>query len=48
MGEAQDVLPARVLQAVQSPRADTPGETGRRRKFRERTTRTRLTGSAGG
>jgi len=40
MGEAQDVLPARVLQAVQSPRANTPGETGRRRKFRERTTRT--------
>ena len=39
MGEAQDVLPARVLEAVQTPRANTPGETGRRRKFRERTTR---------
>ena len=40
MGEAQDVLPASVLQAVQTPRANTPGETGRRRKFRERTQRT--------
>ena len=39
MGEAQDVLPARVLEAVQTPRANTPGETGRRRKYRERTTR---------
>ena len=38
MGEAPDVLPVRVLQAVQAPRANTPGETGRRRKFRERTT----------
>jgi beta-lactamase class C len=37
MGEAQEVLPSRVLQAVQTPRANTPGETGRRRKFRERT-----------
>jgi len=31
------VLPPAVLQAVQTPRANTPGETGRRRKFRERT-----------
>ena len=38
MGEAENVLPARVLQAVQTPRALTPGETRRRRKFRERTT----------
>jgi beta-lactamase class C len=38
MGEMQDVLPERVLQAVQTPLANTPGETGRRRKFRERTT----------
>jgi len=37
MGEAPDVLPAQVLEAVQTPRASTPGETGRRRKFRERT-----------
>lgn len=37
MGEAPDVLPPSVLQAVQTPRANTPGETGRRRKFRERT-----------
>ena len=37
MGEAQDVLPERVLQAVQTPRANTPGETRRRRKFGERT-----------
>jgi beta-lactamase class C len=38
MGAAPDVLPPAVLQAVQTPRAATPGETGRRRKFRERTT----------
>ena len=37
MGEAQDVLPERVLQVVQTPHANTPGETSRRRKFRERT-----------
>jgi beta-lactamase class C len=37
MGTAEDVLPERVLQTVQTPRANTPGETGRRRKFRERT-----------
>jgi beta-lactamase class C len=37
MGEAQDVLPERVLETVQTPRANTPGETARRRKFRERT-----------
>ena len=36
-GAAQDVLPANVLAAVQTPRAHTPGETARRRKFRERT-----------
>jgi beta-lactamase class C len=38
MGRAPDVLSERVLAAVQSPRARTPGETFRRRKFRERTT----------
>ncbi|MGZ8350135.1 MAG: serine hydrolase domain-containing protein [Allosphingosinicella sp.] len=38
MGEAPDVLPLPVLAAVQAPRANTPGETGRRRKYRERTT----------
>jgi beta-lactamase class C len=38
MGLAPDVLSERVLAAVQSPRARTPGETFRRRKFRERTT----------
>ena len=37
MGEMPRVLPPAVLQAVQTPRANTPGETGRRRKFRERT-----------
>lgn len=37
MGEAPDVLPPTVLQAVQTPRVNTPGETARRRKFRERT-----------
>ena len=36
MGEAPDTLPPAVLDAVQSPRAATPGETGRRRKYRER------------
>ena len=40
MGEAPNVLPASVLQAVQTPRAITPGETSRRRKFRERTAAT--------
>jgi beta-lactamase class C len=40
MGLATDVLPRPVLAAVQSPRANTPGETARRRKFRERTTTT--------
>ncbi|MEA3030825.1 MAG: beta-lactamase class [Sphingomonadales bacterium] len=37
MGLAPDVLPAPVLAAVQTPRARTPGENFRRRKFRERT-----------
>ena len=37
MGLAPEVLPARVLEAVQTPRANTPGENGRRRKYRERT-----------
>jgi beta-lactamase class C len=37
MGLAPDVLPAPVLAAVQAPRARTPGENFRRRKFRERT-----------
>jgi len=37
MGLAPDVLPARVLAAVQRPRARTPGENFRRRKFGERT-----------
>jgi beta-lactamase class C len=37
MGAAQDVLPPRVLEVVQTPRANTPRETARRRKFRERT-----------
>jgi beta-lactamase class C len=40
MGEAQDVLPRRVLAAVQTPLARTPGENSRRRKYRERTTTT--------
>jgi beta-lactamase class C len=40
MGMAPDVLPQPVLAAVQAPLANTPGETGRRRKFRERTTTT--------
>ncbi|HEY5711372.1 MAG TPA: serine hydrolase domain-containing protein [Allosphingosinicella sp.] len=38
MGLAPDVLPRPVLAAVQTARVNTPGETGRRRKFRERTT----------
>jgi beta-lactamase class C len=37
MGEAPDVLPAAVIAAVQAPRVNTPRETSRRRKFRERT-----------
>jgi beta-lactamase class C len=40
MGAAEDVLPASVLEAVQTPRVRTPGETGRRRKYRERTAAT--------
>jgi beta-lactamase class C len=38
MGEARDVLPEPVIADVQTPRVNTPSETGRRRKFRERTT----------
>ena len=38
MGEAEDVLPRPVLEAVQTPRAATPRELSRRRRFRERTT----------
>ncbi len=38
MGLRPGVLPPEVLAAVQTPRANTPGENGRRRKFRERTT----------
>ena len=38
MGGATDVLPVPVLRAVQTPRTNTPGENGRRRKYRERTT----------
>jgi beta-lactamase class C len=38
MGGATDVLPVPVLRAVQTPRANTPGENARRRKYRERTT----------
>lgn len=37
MGLAHEVLSARVLAEVQQPRARTPGENFRRRKFRERT-----------
>ncbi len=37
MGLANDILPSRVLAAVQMPRARTPGENFRRRKYRERT-----------
>lgn len=36
MGEAPEVLSPKVLANVQSPRANTPGELGRMRKFRER------------
>jgi beta-lactamase class C len=36
MGVEPQVVPAKVLEAVQSPRAATPGELGRMRKFRER------------
>jgi beta-lactamase class C len=38
MGEEPQVLSPRVLSTVQSPRANTPGELGRMRKFRERLT----------
>jgi beta-lactamase class C len=41
MGLAPDVLPPRVLAAVQTPRINTPGETFRRRDYRERTAWTR-------
>ena len=36
MGLAPSVLPQKVLDAVQQARVNTPGETGRMRKFRER------------
>jgi beta-lactamase class C len=36
MGGDTGTLPAKVLEAVQTPRASTPGELGRMRKFRER------------
>ena len=36
MGLEPDVLPPKVLEAAHSPRANTPGEMGRMRKFRER------------
>jgi beta-lactamase class C len=36
MGLAPNVVPKKVLEVVQSPRAHTPGELGRMRKFRER------------
>src|SRR5688572_11395231 len=35
---ARDVLPESVIAAVQTPLVNTPRETSRRRKFRERTT----------
>jgi beta-lactamase class C len=38
MGDAPEVLPQPVVAAVQAPRVNTPRETSRRRKFRERTT----------
>jgi beta-lactamase class C len=41
MGEAPDVLPRKVLADVQAPRAATPVEQGRMRKFRERVLQTR-------
>lgn len=40
MGGARDVLPEAVTAAVQTPIVNTPRETSRRRKFRERTTET--------
>jgi beta-lactamase class C len=36
MGLSPKVLPPKVLEAVQTERASTPGELGRMRKFRER------------
>jgi beta-lactamase class C len=39
MGLEPDVLSPKVLAAVQSPRAATPGEMGRMRRFRERLTK---------
>lgn len=36
MGAEPSVLPSDLLATVQSPRANTPGENARRRKFRER------------
>ncbi len=36
MGAEPDVLSPRLLESVQTPRAATPGELGRMRKFRER------------
>ena len=36
MGAAPDVLPATVLETVQTPLASTPGENARRRRYRER------------
>ena len=37
MGLAPEVLPQSMLDAVQTPRINTPGENGRRRRFAERT-----------
>jgi beta-lactamase class C len=42
MGEAPEVLSPKVLANVQSPRANTPGELGRMRKFRERLSKATL------
>jgi beta-lactamase class C len=39
MGAEPEVLSPQVLASVQSPRANTPGELGRMRKFRERITK---------
>jgi beta-lactamase class C len=39
MGEEPEILSPRVLASVQTPRANTPGEMGRMRKFRERLTK---------
>jgi beta-lactamase class C len=39
MGEDPEILSGKVLASVQSPRANTPGEMGRMRKFRERLTK---------